>query len=223
MQIQNYSLFSADGQRNIETFLPLISYENTAKSNDNASLIPRRKKCAVDSVGVVKTLPLFYTGKGSNFFFSDDARNDKRSNIGQTNKLYFAEKSMFSSWYSQVSFSSSGNGGKDRGADSCWQVRYTFAILALIGIALMYAMRVVLSIAIVAMVGSSAHHGSEDDGNHTAEAQDLSNICPDTRHHLNGTSSSPAVVSHYDSPILSLVTHSPGVSLCYPPRFLNLI
>lgn len=82
-------------------------------------------------------------------------------------------------------------------------MRYTFAILALVGIALMYAMRVVLSIAIVAMVGSRAHHGGEEDANHTAEPQDLSNICPDTRHHANGTSPPSPVVSGRRLPALS--------------------
>ncbi|KAK8736505.1 hypothetical protein OTU49_005043 [Cherax quadricarinatus] len=59
---------------------------------------------------------------------------------------------------------------EDRYEGGCWQVRYTLAILALVGIALMYAMRVVLSIAIVAMAGSQEHHG-----NVTHEA---SNMCP---------------------------------------------
>lgn len=59
---------------------------------------------------------------------------------------------------------------EDRYEGGCWQVRYTLAILALVGIALMYAMRVVLSIAIVAMAGSQEHHG-----NVTHEA---SNVCP---------------------------------------------
>ncbi|KAG0727172.1 putative inorganic phosphate cotransporter [Chionoecetes opilio] len=68
-------------------------------------------------------------------------------------------------------------------ADSCWQVRYTFALLALVGIALMYAMRVVLSIAIVAMVGTRPHHP----GNHSAEPHDLTNVCPDDRYGGNVT------------------------------------
>lgn len=55
-------------------------------------------------------------------------------------------------------------------AGGCWQVRYTLAMLSLVGIALMYAMRVVLSIAIVAMVGSHSHHGNN--------SHDTSNVCP---------------------------------------------
>ncbi|KAK4310985.1 hypothetical protein Pmani_017479 [Petrolisthes manimaculis] len=55
----------------------------------------------------------------------------------------------------------------------CWQVRYTLALLSLMGIALMYAMRVVLSIAIVAMVGSHHHHDPN-------VSHDTSNVCPAT-------------------------------------------
>lgn len=55
-------------------------------------------------------------------------------------------------------------------AGGCWQVRYTLAMLSLVGIALMYAMRVVLSIAIVAMVGSHSHHANS--------SHDTSNVCP---------------------------------------------
>ncbi|KAG7173893.1 inorganic phosphate cotransporter-like 8, partial [Homarus americanus] len=58
----------------------------------------------------------------------------------------------------------------------CWQVRYTFAILGLVGIALMYAMRVVLSIAIVAMVGSRSHHHHSNTTTTTTE--ELANVCP---------------------------------------------
>lgn len=87
---------------------------------------------------------------------------------------------------------------RERVADSCWQVRYTFALLSLSGIALMYAMRVVLSIAIVAMVGNRAHHGHGDDGNFTEEAEDLSNVCPDTRHGTNTTSAKPVVEGEFE-------------------------
>ncbi|XP_045127114.1 sialin-like [Portunus trituberculatus] len=87
---------------------------------------------------------------------------------------------------------------KERVADSCWQVRYTFAVLALFGIALMYAMRVVLSIAIVAMVGTRAHHGHGEDGNFTDEPEDLSNVCPDIRHGTNSTAGKAVVEGEFD-------------------------
>ncbi|XP_045597331.1 putative inorganic phosphate cotransporter [Procambarus clarkii] len=63
---------------------------------------------------------------------------------------------------------------EDKRDGGCWQVRYTFAFLALVGIALMYAMRVVLSIAIVAMVGSNGHQ------QHANVTHEASNICPDS-------------------------------------------
>ncbi|XP_050734540.1 sialin-like [Eriocheir sinensis] len=91
-----------------------------------------------------------------------------------------------------------GDGGSEEEAASCWQVRYTFALLALVGIALMYAMRVVLSIAIVAMVGSREHHEGEENGNHTAEPQDLTNVCANTRHPTNGTSPSSDMEGEFD-------------------------
>ncbi|XP_071512398.1 sialin-like isoform X2 [Panulirus ornatus] len=63
-----------------------------------------------------------------------------------------------------------GDGGQQGG---CWQVRYTLAILALIGIALMYAMRVILSIAIVAMVGSRSEASNKTHA--------MTNVCPDPK------------------------------------------
>lgn len=85
----------------------------------------------------------------------------------------------------------------EREQGGCWQVRYTFALLSLSGIALMYAMRVVLSIAIVAMVGTRAH-GHGEDGNHTAEPEDLSNVCQDTRHSANDSAASTVVEGEFD-------------------------
>lgn len=73
----------------------------------------------------------------------------------------------------------------------CWQVRYTLASLSLFGIALMYAMRVILSIAIVAMVGSNneSHH----EGNETQEL--LAGACPAPEY--NGTTRDP-VAGEFD-------------------------
>lgn len=64
-------------------------------------------------------------------------------------------------------------------------------MLSLVGIALMYAMRVVLSIAIVAMVGSHSHNANV--------SHDTSNVCPGGEEliidFLNGTSEQ----SHHES------------------------
>lgn len=57
----------------------------------------------------------------------------------------------------------------------CWQVRFTLAILSLLGIVLMYAMRVCLSIAIVGMVGTEQHHHGEHNGSEAVAADDT---CP---------------------------------------------
>ncbi|XP_068241398.1 sialin-like [Palaemon carinicauda] len=65
--------------------------------------------------------------------------------------------------------------GEETEAMPCWQVRYTLALLSLIGIALMYGMRVILSIAIVAMVGSRGHH---HEGNSTETEEMLLDACP---------------------------------------------
>lgn len=57
----------------------------------------------------------------------------------------------------------------------CWQVRFTLAILSLLGIVLMYAMRVCLSIAIVGMVGTEHHHHGEHNASEAVAAED---VCP---------------------------------------------
>ncbi|XP_037786838.1 putative inorganic phosphate cotransporter isoform X1 [Penaeus monodon] len=70
-----------------------------------------------------------------------------------------------------------GGGGGTRGGEKggCWQVRFTLAILSLLGIVLMYAMRVCLSIAIVGMVGTEQHHHGEHNGSEAVAADDT---CP---------------------------------------------
>lgn len=54
-------------------------------------------------------------------------------------------------------------------------MRFTLAILSLLGIVLMYAMRVCLSIAIVGMVGTEQkHHGEHN----ASEGVDTEDVCP---------------------------------------------
>ncbi|KAK7081859.1 hypothetical protein SK128_016485 [Halocaridina rubra] len=84
----------------------------------------------------------------------------------------------------------SSDGSQKPAETPCWQVRYTLALLALIGIALMYGMRVILSIAIVAMVGSKEGHHESNETLYSADS------CPEPQHTANVTKEN--IVGEFD-------------------------